>query len=279
MTGDAPSTMRALPPDALRAAIRDGRFVAHTAGCAPGHVQANLVVLPAEHAAGFERFCRANPKPCPLLAVGEPGSVRLPDLGPTIDLRTDLPRYRVWRDGKLVDEPTSVAALWQDDLVAFAIGCSFTFESALRAAGLPLRYVEMGRNVPMYRTAMETAPAGRFGGAMVVSMRPFPAADAARAAEITARFPDVHGAPIHIGDPGAIGIADLSRPDFGDPTPVEDGEVPVFWACGVTPQLALMRARLPFAITHAPGAMLVTDRLDREYERTMPDTTGNRDVA
>ena len=246
---------------AVRQACRSGALHAHTSGLASAHVQGNLVILPQAHAADFLRFCQANPKPCPLLGVSEAGDPALPPLGEDIDIRTDLPRYRVWRDGMLVDEPTDVRALWSDDLVSFVIGCSFTFEHALMAEGIVLRHVEQGRNVAMYRTSMATVPAGAFHGPMVVSMRPLRAADAIRAVQITSRFPAVHGAPVHIGDPALIGIRSIADPDYGDAVEVMPGELPVFWACGVTPQAALAAARLPFAITHAPGSMLVTDLL------------------
>lgn len=231
----------------------------HTAGLAPGFVQGNLVVLPEAQAAAFLRFCQRNPKPCPLLAVSEPGDPRLPALGHDLDLRTDLPRYRVWREGALVEEPSDLLQLWRSDLVAFVLGCSFSFEEALVEAGIRLRHLELGCNVPMYRTDLPCEPAGPFAGPMVVSMRPLRAAEAIRAILITARFPAVHGAPVHLGRPDLIGIADLARPDYGDPVPVHADELPVFWACGVTPQAVLAAARLPFAITHAPGSMLVTD--------------------
>lgn len=246
---------------AVRQACRSGALRAHTSGLASAHVQGNLVILPRAHATDFLRFCQANPKPCPLLGVSEAGDPALPALGEDIDIRTDLPRYRVWRDGMLVDEPTDVRALWSDDLVSFVIGCSFTFEHALMAEGIVLRHVEQGRNVAMYRTSVATAPAGLFHGPMVVSMRPLRAADAIRAVQVTSRFPAVHGAPVHIGDPALIGIRSIADPDYGDAVDVMPDELPVFWACGVTPQAALAAARLPFAITHAPGSMLVTDLL------------------
>ena len=247
---------------ALRRQIRTGAVNGCTAGLAPRAVQGNLVILPADAAGDFLRYCTANPKPCPVLAVGEPGDPTLPGLGEDIDVRTDVPRYRIWRDGTLKDEPTDIADLWRDDLVTFVLGCSFTFEWALMAAGLNVRHVALGRNVPMYRTAIETVCAGPFGGALVVTMRPYRPADAIRAIQITSRFPGVHGAPVHFGDAAEIGIADLARPSFGDAPDVYPGEVPVFWACGVTPQVALEAARLPFAITHSPGAMLITDRMN-----------------
>jgi len=252
---------RLVPPNALsvRLAARDGRLRGHTSGLAPGYVQGNLAILPASLAGDFLRFCQRNPKPCPVLGISEPGSPRIPGLGADLDLRTDLPRYRVWHRGELVEEPTDILRHWRDDLVAFVIGCSFTFEHALIEDGVPLRHVEQGRNVAMYRTNIACQPAGAFAGPMVVSMRPLRPADAIRAVQVTSRFPGVHGAPVHLGHPGMIGIADLARPDYGDAAEVREDELPVFWACGVTPQAVIAAARPDFAITHAPGCMLVTD--------------------
>lgn len=254
------------PNDATkaRAAIRRGEWTQHTSGLADQHVQGNLVILPKALADDFLRYCQRNPKPCPVLAMSEPGDPRLPTLGADIDIRSDVPRYRVWRHGELVDEPTDVTALWRDDLVSFVIGCSFSFEQALLDAGLTLRHVSEGRNVAMYRTHIATEAAGPFFGPMVVSMRPMRAAAAIRAIQITSRFPDVHGAPVHIGDPALIGIKDLSKPDYGDAVSVLPDELPVFWACGVTPQAAITQARPEFCITHAPGAMLITDLLNHQ---------------
>ena len=249
---------------AARHKFREGAAAPHTSGLADDLVQANLVVLPRDAAGDFLIFCQRNPRPCPVLAVGDAGSPLLPSLASDLDLRTDLPRYRVWRQGELVDEPTDVRALWRDDLVAFAIGCSFSFEWAMRAEGIGIRHLELGCNVPMFRTGIATRSAGAFGGPLVVSMRPMPAADAIRAVQITARFPAVHGAPVHIGDPSLIGIKDLTRPDYGDAVPVQPDELPVFWACGVTPQAALAQARPSFCITHAPGAMLISDLLNHQ---------------
>ncbi|TAG35859.1 MAG: putative hydro-lyase [Polaromonas sp.] len=247
-----------------RVAIRSGEFSGHTSGLAEGHVQGNVVILPSALAHDFLCYCQRNPKPCPLLAVSEPGESLLPSLGADIDIRTDLPRYRVWRDGVLTDQPTDIRQLWRDDLVTFVIGCSFSFEEALLQAGIPLRHIAQNRNVAMYRSNIATTPAGVFSGPMVVSMRPLSASDAIRAIQITTRFPNVHGAPVHIGDPTQIGITDLSAPDYGDAVEVMPGEVPVFWACGVTPQAAIAQARPEFCITHAPGAMLITDLLNHE---------------
>jgi uncharacterized protein YcsI (UPF0317 family) len=246
-------------PAEARRQIRAGLITGQTSGMAPGRVQGNLVILPADWAGDFLDFCLANPKPCPLLAVGEPGDPSLPGLGAGIDIRRDVPSYRVFRNGEMVEERGDVSALWQDDFVSFLIGCSFSFEGALLGAGVRVRHIELGTNVPMFRTNVDCIPAGRFSGKLVVSMRPFPASEAIRAIEITAKVPQVHGAPVHLGDPAVIGISDIARPDYGDPVPVHANEVPVFWACGVTPQVALAQARPPIAITHSPGCMLITD--------------------
>lgn len=242
-----------------RLAVRRGEFAVPTAGIAPGFVQGNLAILPKALADDFFRFCQFNPKPCPLLAASEPGDPRLPALGDDLDIRTDIGLYRVWRNGELVDEVADLNALWRDDLVAFVIGCSFSFEEALVDDGIRLRHIEQGTNVPMYRTSIATRPAGSFHGPLVVSMRPLRPADAIRAVQITSRFPAVHGAPVHLGKPEMIGIADLSQPDYGDVVEVKDDELPVFWACGVTPQSVIAAVRPEFSITHAPGYMLVTD--------------------
>jgi uncharacterized protein YcsI (UPF0317 family) len=252
----------------LRAAIRAGRHSTHTSGLANDHVQGNVVILPQALAGDFLRYCQLNPKPCPLLAVSQPGDPMLPKLGADIDIRTDVPRYRVWRHGELVAEPTDLHALWRDDLVTFVIGCSFSFEQALLDAGLSLRHVDQNRNVAMYRSNVATAAAGPFSGPMVVSMRPLKAQAAILAIQVTSRFPDVHGAPVHLGDPALIGIADLGKPDYGDAVDVMPDELPVFWACGVTPQAAIAQARPDFCITHAPGAMLITDLLNHQLARS-----------
>ncbi|MBI1416779.1 MAG: putative hydro-lyase [Limimaricola sp.] len=253
----------------LRAEIRAGRFRGPTAGLGGEALQANLVILPGVAASDFVRYCLANPRPCPLLAVGEPGDPSLPTLGADIDLRYDLPRYRVWRDGMLAEEPGDIAALWQDDMVSFALGCSFSFEDALTRAGIPVRHQDADRNVPMYRTNLATRPAGRFSGPLVVSMRPMPAADAIEAVRICSHFPLAHGAPVHLGDPSQIGIADIFTPDYGDTPDIRPGDIPVFWACGVTPQAAIAAARPHLAITHAPGHMLVTDIPASHAERRL----------
>jgi uncharacterized protein YcsI (UPF0317 family) len=255
---------------AARRAIRRGEHVGPTSGVAPGFVQANLAILPRSVADDFSRFCELNPKPCPLIGVAAPGDWRIPALGEDLDIRTDLPRYRVWRDGALVDEPRDLWRWWRDDLVSFAIGCSFSFEQALIEDGIELRHITCNCTVPMYRTSLATVPAGPFRGPLVVSMRPFTPAAAIRAIEIASRFPLVHGAPVHIGKPELIGIADLAAPDYGDVVPVSDDEIPVFWACGVTPQAVIAVACPEFCITHYPGAMLVTDRRNSEFAVTFP---------
>jgi uncharacterized protein YcsI (UPF0317 family) len=247
-----------MSPAKLRALCRNGEFTGPTSGFAKGHVQANMLIVPREHAFDFLLFCQRNPKPCPIVEVLEPGSVE-PICAPGGDVRSDLPGYRVYEDGVLSQELTDIRSLWRDDFVTFLIGCSFSFEDALMEGGIPLRHVQKGVNVAMYRTNLACLPAGRFQGNMVVSMRPIKSRDIARAVEISGRFPQVHGAPVHIGHPEAIGIADLSRPDYGDPVELLDDELPVFWACGVTPQYVAELSRLPYCISHAPGKMLVTD--------------------
>jgi uncharacterized protein YcsI (UPF0317 family) len=250
---------------AARHAIRRNAYSGPTSGLAPGFVQANLAILPQNLAQDFLQFCQRNPKPCPLIGVSAPGDWRVPALAEDLDIRTDTPRYRVWRSGALVDEPRDLMEWWRDDLVTFAIGCSFSFEQALLEDGIELRHISCHCTVPMYRTSIETTPAGPFRGPLVVSMRPMKPADAIRAVQITTRFPSVHGAPIHLGRPDLIGIANLAAPDYGDAVPVHDDEIPVFWACGVTPQSVIAAAKPEFSITHYPGAMLVTDRRNTEF--------------
>jgi uncharacterized protein YcsI (UPF0317 family) len=250
---------------AARQAIRRNRHSGPTSGLAPGYVQANLAILPKALAEDFMRFCQLNPKPCPLIGVSAPGDWRVPALAEDLDIRTDLPRYRVWRDGKLVEEPQDLMEWWRDDLVTFAIGCSFSFEQALIDDGIELRHFTCNATVPMYRTSVETTAAGPFHGPLVVSMRPMTPANAIRAVQITTRFPSVHGAPVHLGKPEMIGIKDIAKPDWGDAVPVHEDEIPVFWACGVTPQSVIMAVKPEFCITHYPGAMLVTDRRNSEF--------------
>jgi uncharacterized protein YcsI (UPF0317 family) len=252
-------------PTALRAACRAG-WVGSTAGHAAGFTQANLIALPKGWAWDFLLFAQRNPKPCPVLDVTEPGSA-VTALAPGADLRRDLPLYRIWRDGALAEEVADAGAAWaeHEDLVAFLIGCSFTFETPLFEAGIEIRHVAQGCNVPMYRTNRPCRPAGRLSAPLVVSMRPIPADRVADAVMISGRYPAVHGAPVHVGAAEALGIADLAHPDFGDPVEVRRGEIPVFWACGVTPQAAVMASGVPFAIAHAPGHMFVTDIPDRTW--------------
>jgi uncharacterized protein YcsI (UPF0317 family) len=251
---------------AIRHLARTGELTGPTPGLALGYVQANLVVVPRDLAFDFLLFCHRNPKPCPLLDVTEPGSPEPALIASGSDVRTDVPRYRVYRDGELVEEPTDLSRWWRDDLVAFLIGCSFTFESALQEAGVPVRHVEQGSNVPMYRTNIPCRPAGRFRGPLVVSMRPMTPAQTVTATRVCSRFPRAHGVPVHFDDPEAIGIRDLSQPDFGDAVEIRPGEVPVFWACGVTPQAVAMEARPPLLLTHKPGHMFLTDLLDTDLE-------------
>ncbi|MEU6426625.1 putative hydro-lyase [Microbispora sp. NPDC046973] len=251
-----------LTPREARALFRGG-LVTPTSGWAAGWAQANLIALPKDRAYDFLVFAQRNPRPCPVLAVTEPGEPFASIFDG--DLRTDLPAYRVYRDGEQVAEVTDVTSYWRDDLVGFLIGCSFTFEAALLEAGVPIRHIEAGTNVPMYLTDRPCVPAGELSGPLVVSMRPIPAELVPAAVRVTSRYPAVHGAPVHVGDPAALGIADLAKPDFGDPVEVRDGELPVFWACGVTPQAAVMRSRPPFAIGHAPGHMAITDARDSAY--------------
>lgn len=258
------SELASLHPRQLREHIRDNAFTGNTSGLAPGFVQCNLAILPAEWANDFLRFCQANPRPCPLIASStRPGDTDLPGLG-SMDIRSDVPRYRVFRDGKFCEELTDIGTIWQQDFVTFALGCSFSFEEALIASGLEIRNVSEGVNVPMYRSNIACQPAGAFSSDMVVSMRPFPVAQAIRAIQICSRFPAVHGAPVHFGDPALIGIEDIACPDYGDSVTIREHEVPLFWACGVTPQVALENAAPPMAITHSPGCMLVTDKPNAE---------------
>jgi uncharacterized protein YcsI (UPF0317 family) len=255
-TTTAKSTMT---PAAVRLACRAGEIDEPTAGFATAYAQANLVVLPRHAADDFHAFCQRNPQPCPLLDVSAPGLPEPVNVAPGADLRTDLPRYRVYRDGELVATTPDLIDLWRDDLVAFLLGCSYTFEGPLLAAGVPVRHQAAGRNVPMYRTDRQCEPAGRFAGPLVVSCRPIPADQVALAVEVTAGYPAVHGAPVHVGNQAELGIVDLQQPDWGDPPVVEEGDVPVFWACGVTPQAVAMASRPDFMLTHAPGYMFVTD--------------------
>jgi len=249
-------------PSELWQAIREGKFRGTTAGLCPGYAQANLVILSKELAFDFLLFCQRNPKPCPVLDVIEPGSFRPKLAAPEADIRTDTPGYRVYRDGRLVDQPDNLLSYWRDDLVTFLLGCSFTFERALMENDIPIRHIEEKVTVPMYITSRECVPAGVFHGPLVVTMRPIPREKVVRAVQVTSRFPAVHGAPVQVGDPASLGIQDLGKPSFGDPVTVKPGEVPVFWACGVTPQAVAMHAQPALMITHAPGQMFVTTLKD-----------------
>ena len=251
-------------PRETRRQIRAEHITEHTAGLAPQYVQGNLCILPEEYAVEFAAFCQRNPKPCPVIGMSAPGDPRIPDLGEDLDIRTDLPRYRVFHHGECVDEPTSLMEVWRDDLVSFVLGCSFSFELPMVEAGIPLRHLEQGTNVAMYTTSIQCTPAGRFHGPMVVSMRPMTPANAIRAVQVTSRYPNVHGAPVHLGFPEQIGIDDIHKPDYGPVPEIREGELPVFWACGVTPQEIVRRAKPSFCITHKPGSMLVTDRLNKD---------------
>lgn len=252
----------ALMPAELRHLCRLGEFREPTPGLASGYVQANLVVLPKSLAFDFLLFCDRNPKPCPVLDVTEVGDPEPRIVAPGADLSTDLPRYHIFRHGELVEEVTEIKQFWRDDFVGFLIGCSFSFEAALLSAGLPVRHIEAGKNVPMYKTSLPCLSAGVFSGSLVVSMRPLSSAEAIQAVQITSRYPKAHGTPIHLGDPSLIGIANIDCPDFGDAVTIRDGEIPVFWACGVTTQVAILQAQPEIAITHAPGHMFITDIKD-----------------
>ena len=258
--------MKDLSLEEVREKVRTGEYVGPTSGLARGHVQTNLVVLPGDYAFDFLKFCVRNPKPCPVLEVTDAGSPEPAVMASGADLRTDVPRYRVYEEGELVDEPTDIRDYWEGDLVSFLIGCSFTFEEALLAAGLRIAHQDQNRNVPMYVTGQECISSGPFSGPMVVSMRPYRPDEIPAAVSASGRYPTMHGAPVHVGDPDALGVEDLDEPEFGESISVGEDEVPVFWACGVTPQAVAMSARPPVMITHSPGHMFVTDRLNAEYE-------------
>ena len=245
--------------------IRGGNWRGVTSGVAPGYVQANLAILPQDLAFEFLLFCQRNPKPCPLLEVIEAGLVEPVLTAAGADIRTDIPGYRIYENGIMVDEVESLVPYWRDDLVSFLMGCSFPFETAMTEAGIPLRHQELGRNVAMYITNIPPIPSGRFSGPMVVSMRPIKREQIVRAVQVTSRFPATHGAPVHIGDPAAIGIQDISRPDFGDAVDIYPGEEPVFWACGVTPQAVALNCKPSLMMTHTPGMMFITSQRDADY--------------
>ena len=256
--------INALSPKELRALIRKGEWDSPTAGLAMGYAQANLVILPEAYAFGFLLFCQRNPKPCPLLEVLEAGKFRTEMLAPDADVRTDTPRYNIYRKGRLEATAEEIKRYWRNDFVTFLLGCSFSFEEALLRMKVPVRHIEENKNVPMYISKIPCRPAGIFQGPMVVSMRPIPPEKVVRAVQITSRYGLSHGGPVHIGDPLRIGIRNLAKPDFGDAVTVRKGEVPVFWACGVTPQAVVMEAKPDLCITHAPGHMFVTDLLNEE---------------
>ena len=259
----SPEDRAAATPAEAREAFRNG-LVVPTSGWSRGYAQANVLAIPREQAFDLLLFAQRNPKSCPVLGVLEPGQTAGPLLAGG-DIRTDVPKYTVYRNGEKVDEPTDIGRYWREDLVTFLIGCSFTFEAALQDGGVRIAHIDQGVNVPMYRTNRECAPAGAMSGPLVVSMRPVPAAQVADAVRITSRYPAVHGAPVHVGNPEELGIADLGAPDFGEAVQIPDGHLPVFWACGVTPQAAVMQSRPPLAIGHAPGHMLITDARDSDY--------------
>jgi uncharacterized protein YcsI (UPF0317 family) len=253
-----------LNPKEIRALIRKGKWDQPTAGLAMGYAQANLVILPQKYAFDFLLFCQRNPKPCPLLEVLEPGKFRTEFLSPDADIRTDIPRYHIYRKGKLEATVKEIKRLWKQDFVTFLLGCSFSFEEAMLRAKIPVRHIEENKNVPMFITNIPCKPAGSFHGPLVVTMRPLPPDRVVRAVQITSRYASVHGAPVHMGDPSEIGIKDLKKPDFGDPVTIRNGEIPVFWACGVTPQAVVMRVKPDLCITHTPGHMFISDILNEE---------------
>lgn len=268
--------LKGKPLSDLRAEIRAGRYASHTAGLGGGYLQANLAIMPQEFALDFMRFCQRNPKPCPLVGVTDTGNPILSTLGAGLDLRSDVPAYNIYRDGRLDGSATDISDIWTDDLVGFALGCSFTFEQALQAEGIAMWHIDNDRTVPMFRSNIQTVPAGPFGGAMVVSMRAIPKDQLDLAIEVSGRYPLGHGAPVHWGDPAEIGISDVARPEWGDPAPVPPGHIPTFWACGVTPQVAVTRAKLPLCITHKPGHMLITDVPDdAEFPVIFQDKTNS----
>ena len=256
--------LKNMKPSEVRQLIREGKVVAPTSGMCEGHLQGNLAILPKELAYDFLLFAQRNPKACPILDVTDVGSPEARIMAPNSDIRYDIPKYRIYKNGELVEEVENIEKYWRDDFVAFVIGCSFSFEKALVDANIPVRHIEDCHNVPMYLTNIETTPAGMFHGKMVVSMRPIPYKDVVKACNITARFPAVHGAPVHVGNPEQIGIKDINKPDFGEPSKINEGEVPVFWACGVTPQSIAMESKPEIMITHSPGYMLILDKTDSD---------------
>lgn len=253
-----------MSPKEVRALIRNGEIVQQTSGMCRGHIQANLAIVPKDLAFDFLLFAQRNPKSCPILDVTDVGDPEPKLMANGSDLRYDIPKYRIYKYGKLVDEVLNLSGYWRNDLVGFLIGCSFSFESAMLNAHIPIRHIEDKHNVPMYITNIECQPAGKFHGKMVVSMRPIPYKLIVKAVQSTSRFPQVHGAPVHIGDPSLIGIKNVNKPDFGDVSMINEGEVPVFWACGVTPQSIAMTSKPELMITHSPGYMFLCDPMDED---------------
>ena len=250
-------------PEEIWKLIRSGEIDYPTAGMCAGYAQANLVILPKKYAEDFKEFARKNPKPCPILEVVE-GTPDVHDMGEGSNIVTDIPRYFIYRDGVRTEEVTDASSYWEDDFTGFLIGCSFSFEEALMREGIEVRHIAQGRNVPMYKTNIQTVKAGPFEGPMVCSMRPMTPENAQKAYDITVKMPNVHGAPVHMGDPAQVGVADVMKPDYGEAVDIYEGEIPVFWPCGVTPQAAIEDAKPPIVITHAPGHMFITDVLNTE---------------
>jgi len=250
----------------IRKKIRSGQYQKQTAGFAPKYVQGNICILPNKYKTDFLEFCKKNPKPCPLIGFNQNGNTRLSKLG-DIDIRTDVPSYRVWENGKIIDEPSNIKIYWRDDLSTFVLGCSMSFEQPLIDAGIEIQHIKNNTTVPMYKTNIECEPAGIFKGNMVVSMRPLTIPNTIKAIEISSKYPNVHGAPVHFSNPKDIGIKDIMSPDYGDsPQLINIDEIPVFWACGVTPQLIIEDLELDFCITHKPGCMLITDKLNENFK-------------
>ena len=254
-----------MSPHEIRQAIREGKHTGPTAGLAPGYIQTNLVILPSIFANDFQIFCQKNPKPCPLLEITEPGSCELHKLAFNVDIRTDLPKYRIYQKGKLIEETTDISRWWRNDLVSFFLGCSFSFEEALRKVHLPVRHIEEKKNVPMYISNIPCQPSKLFRGNIVVTMRPFKPEQVQRVREITFPYSFSHGEPIHAGDPVDIGIDHLENPDFGEAVTLHENEIPIFWACGVTSQIAILNSGIELAITHSPGCMFISDIQSREW--------------
>lgn len=248
-----------MKPLEVRKLIREGKITGQTSGMCLGYAQANLVIVPKNIAYDFLLFTQRNPKSCPLLEVGDVGDKFIKYLGKDINIAKDIPKYRIYKKGELIGEYTDIEKFWREDFVSFLIGCSFSFESELLEADIPVRHIEKGCNVPMFITNIDCNEAGIFKGKMVVSMRPIPKDKVVKSVLVSGSMPKVHGAPIHIGNPKDIGIKDINKPDFGDKVIIKEGEVPVFWPCGVTPQSVIMNVKPEIVITHSPGHMLITD--------------------